>query len=135
MQIDLGTIGRGTRVCIEATLGGDGDLEHSSAVTTRSVGATSAAQHDSNVVSPDAGAPANTVKSFAPAAARRNSRTCGDIMHRSTNSSRERNATPVNFADVDDQVRAATDVTVHDVQSRSRNELRIMEAFGGSSLR
>ena len=61
-QIDGRAVGAAGRVCIDATLGsGTSASKTSSAMTTRSDGSSSAAQHDSSVVLPEPGAPANTI--------------------------------------------------------------------------
>ena len=67
----------------------------SSAMTTRLAGSSSAAQHDSSVVLPEPGAPANTIERSARTQAARKRATCRSSMSRATSSSRERKATPV----------------------------------------
>jgi hypothetical protein len=79
--------GRAARVCIWATFGtGTSDSNTSSATTTRRPGSSSAVDHDSSVVLPDPGGPANTIESRARTQARRNAATRGLSMSRSTSS-------------------------------------------------
>jgi hypothetical protein len=69
----------------------------SSATTTRSPGSSSAAVHDSSVVLPAPGWPANTIESRARTHARRNVATHAVSMPRSTSSSSDANGTPVKY--------------------------------------
>jgi hypothetical protein len=83
---------------MDATFGsGRSASKTSSAITTRRLGSSSAAQHESIVVFPDPGAPEKTIESRARTHARRKSATRESSMSRSTSSASDRYATPVNL--------------------------------------
>ena len=131
-----GRSGRG-RACLHAARrsgSGTSASNTSSAMTTRSVRSSSAAQHDSSVVLPEPGAPANTIESCDRTHARRN---VGDLVAEHVALDElvelaERHAGEL--ADVDHHVAVAGDVAVDDVEAGAVVELRVLQALGRVEL-
>ena len=97
----------------------------SSAMTIRRDGSSSAAQHESNVVLPEPGAPAMTMESRRGRSAQE---TGGPLIERAAPDELIERAVrdAGELADVDEQVTVASDVTVHDVQARAVVELGVL---------
>ena len=110
------------------------DSKTSSATTTRSDGSSSAAVHDSSVVLPDPGGPANTIDSRARThAASRTRDLAGEHVALDQLGERpERDAGEL--PDVDQHVPAAGDVAMHDVDPGAVVELGVLQALGRVEL-
>ena len=107
----------------------------SSATTTRSDGSSSAVVHDSSVVLPDPGGPANTIDSRARTQAAQEARPPGAVsMSRSTSSSSVAERDAGELADVHEHMAAAGDVAVHDVDAGAVVELGVLQSLGRIEL-
>ena len=130
-----GRSSRAGRVCIDATLGnGTSASNTSSAITTRNEGSSSAAQHDSIVVLPAPGAPANDDRLPRLHAGRAEiGSLCSEhvalheLVERSVRHAGE-------LSDVDDHVAVTAHIAVDDVQPGAIVELRVLEPLGGVEL-
>jgi hypothetical protein len=91
-------------------------------------------QHDSSVVLPDPGGPANTSTGGRAPRPGGSSATCGGQHPALDQLVEGAERHPGELADVDHQVPAAADVAVHDVQPGAGVELGVLEPLGGVEL-